>query len=528
MIKVNGFDELVAERVGEFFGNNRPWHRRLWSVGSIRYLREVAEATAAVQQGVLSESAVGRLLKEARNQLGPDLGMGGRDVRQVITSRLNDGIRFGSVEFFELLEITERVAQVYLKNWSSAVQKARPRAEIERAARQIAAHLIDAGFSSRFLHAWWTPFLKDANAHTLADMLSEAHQLVLRSPESFEALLVFTKAPRPQGRVMPSEWSDPRTTSRRLRDEGHAVSGLRIHGGLCLELQARDPWSAAEIALSIAERLCARVRVGTQRDLVLHGHVWFRGHSRPYPLVRERRGVDVSSLDREHKLFVHVTSDQVDDAIEFAGTLDDGSPATAVAGGWAALEAIFVGPGHGRQRAVAADNASAILACSFPRAELTQLAYHHAHAATDGLADQIRAAASNAERAAILASAIQDGSAIEPSATTDRLAYHRMQAVLQQPNGVLGRVRTYAANAFHRLYRQRNLALHWGRVDRETLEASLRTAAPLVGAVLDRVAHARFVENTTPLQLAGRARVSLDLLETCSGPPVTHLLEGQS
>jgi hypothetical protein len=40
-----------------------------------------------------------------------------------------------------------------------------------------------------------------------------------------------------------------------------------------------------------------------------------------------------------------------------------------------------------------------------------------------------------------------------------------------------------------RLYRQRNLVLHWGRMNAVGLRAALRTAAPLVGAGMDRIAH---------------------------------------
>ena len=54
------------------------------------------------------------------------------------------------------------------------------------------------------------------------------------------------------------------------------------------------------------------------------------------------------------------------------------------------------------------------------------------------------------------------------------------------------------------------MVLHWGKTDAVGLRASLRTAAPLVGAGMDRVAHAWFVEKTSPLELAARARVRLE------------------
>jgi hypothetical protein len=57
------------------------------------------------------------------------------------------------------------------------------------------------------------------------------------------------------------------------------------------------------------------------------------------------------------------------------------------------------------------------------------------------------------------------------------------------------------------------------------LDATLRTAAPLVGAGLDRVAHAYLVHGTTPLALAATAETSLALAGAQDAPLVTDLLE---
>lgn len=58
--------------------------------------------------------------------------------------------------------------------------------------------------------------------------------------------------------------------------------------------------------------------------------------------------------------------------------------------------------------------------------------------------------------------------------------------------------------------------------------AALRLAAPLVGAGLDRVAHAALVSGLSPLELAARARVRLETLRppsTAGGSGVIDLLE---
>jgi hypothetical protein len=57
------------------------------------------------------------------------------------------------------------------------------------------------------------------------------------------------------------------------------------------------------------------------------------------------------------------------------------------------------------------------------------------------------------------------------------------------------------------------------------LQAALRTAAPLIGAGIDRIAHAWFANKTNPLELAARARIRLELLDTPAAAPVHELLD---
>jgi len=100
-----------------------------------------------------------------------------------------------------------------------------------------------------------------------------------------------------------------------------------------------------------------------------------------------------------------------------------------------------------------------------------------------------------------------------------------MRELMSKPREVLGRVEKYVAGSLRRLYRQRNLVLHWGKTDAVALRACLRTVAPLVGAGIDRVAHTTFVDGVSPLDLAARARNHLDLVGTPAGRPLCELLE---
>jgi hypothetical protein len=84
----------------------------------------------------------------------------------------------------------------------------------------------------------------------------------------------------------------------------------------------------------------------------------------------------------------------------------------------------------------------------------------------------------------------------------------------------------YTTTAFRRLYRQRNLVLHGGITNGVALRASLRTVTPLVGAGMDRIAHAWYVDEFSPLELAARARISLDTIGAPQARKAVDLLGG--
>ena len=79
--------------------------------------------------------------------------------------------------------------------------------------------------------------------------------------------------------------------------------------------------------------------------------------------------------------------------------------------------------------------------------------------------------------------------------------------------------------SLRRLYRQRNIVLHGGSTQSVALNATLRTAAPLVGAGLDRLTHAYLVDGVLPLALAAKAELRLGLVGARDAPSVTDLLE---
>jgi hypothetical protein len=104
-------------------------------------------------------------------------------------------------------------------------------------------------------------------------------------------------------------------------------------------------------------------------------------------------------------------------------------------------------------------------------------------------------------------------------------AARRMSKLLGHPAAVLMDVRAHVAECFRRLYRVRNVILHAGRTDPVGLRATLRPAPPLVGAGMDRIAHAHLVSGTAPLELVARAELEIARAGLSAAPSIVEMLE---
>jgi hypothetical protein len=293
---------------------------------------------------------------------------------------------------------------------------------------------------------------------------------------------------------------------------------------MVLRIDSADPWEAVARASEIVRAIVARLAVGAHLQLVPLPSAWVAGEKSAFRLEPSRRGVDVGSLDREANIYVVESSSAVDSALELLAPLDDAPPGPAVSGAWAAIESLLVGPGDGGDRVIAADRLATLVACSWPRAELTTLAYRHANGPADEWCMKIRTCRTNRERAGVAVDALMAGAALHGEGS-DIAASARMRVLLASPKSALAEVRDYVAVAIRRLYRQRNLVLHWGRTQGVAVRPCLRTAAPLVGAGIDRIAHAWFTDKTSPLELSARAAIRLEQVGTAAGRNLLDLLE---
>jgi hypothetical protein len=518
------YSQRVSARLLDFFGFNTTWQRRLWDVGSVLGLEETLEASEAVRDGVLSPDTLRHLCGSMKRVAGRDPAVSELPNHALIQQCLSSDFVFEGHEFRVLKQQVTSVQSNYLSRWAGVVSDSVRRPGPDRTAAAIASHMLDRELSPAYLHRWWSyRIFHEAGERTLEELVNEAGELLQAGPKKLEVLVAFERAPgaKPD---MPAEWRDERSVAKWLKGHVGSTEGIRQRGGLVVEVDAWDPWAAVERAVEVVDRVSARVALTARKPLKEIENAWVEGRKESFPLRRFPRGMEVPSLETTARLYATTSESPVDSALELLEPLDKGPPGPAVSGGWAAIESLLVGPGD-RGKVVAGERLAALVACSYPRAELTTLAYAYAKQHEDDLAEQIREAESNRKRAELIQSAIQNGRNLVFAHAADDAGHQRMVDLHGEPRQTLAKVESYVDLAVRRLYRQRNLVLHGGRVAGIALRASLRTAAPLVGAGMDRIVHAWFERRQGPQELAALAKTRLAVLGTPMGRAVTSLLE---
>lgn len=532
MLATAAFDQHVLARLLDFFSDRTAWQRTLWSSGTVLSLRELLEASDQVTAGVVGQAAMVHYAHCIEMAVLRDFGVGDEKRRKLLGSLLrtddrNRTLAAKGLQYKTIEQFIPEIASEYLKRWSDMLAASPQSTKPERAARSIAAHLLDCGFHPRFLHKWWTYKAKyETGTKTIADLLNEADAIASLPPRPYEALLVFEQAPPiDRSKPQPAQWVTSRQVSEWLRGNSFSVAGLRQKGGFLLSGSARDIHSVIETAAETASRLISRINLGSTHynRLVVIQEVWIKGEAESFPLPHRRRRVEVHSLQRENQLYDLRDFSVVDAAMELVEPLDEQPPSAAVAGGWAAIEALLTGPGDRDQRILAGDRMAALVACSFPRAELTTLS-HELEKQGGTMGDELKRCATNKDRCEVLVREIGRGTLLKFPRSSDQAALDRLTALLNSPGRVLKDIEAPIAESFRRLYRNRNIVLHGGKTDAVGLRACLRVSAPLVGAGLDRIAHAAYTEGLSPLELAARARIRLDSLDSAAAVRPIDLL----
>ncbi len=498
--------------------------------GTVAAIEELLEASEAASASILSTASLKHLQEEVRRAAGNDPGVGDAQTRQSLGHLLQaqTDLTAHRVPWHSLRQLLDPIREGYLARWAASLRGPNP-PRAERTARYVAGHLLSCGFSRGYLHRWLTyQTVHRPDPVTLPDLLIEAEaDLVRRQAQTFEVVIPCQAAPLGET-AGSAAWRDQAEIARLIEEIQGKRASIRQVGGFVLSISARDPDAAVGIALEQIARWTARLELATNRSLTIERHAWVVGQAEPVPTTRGRRGVEIGALLREDRIYNPSPSDDVgrriDDALQLLQPLELGPRATAIGGGWAAIEALLLSAGE-QPRDLAAGRIAAIVACSYPRAELTTLSYLHQREGADSLAGELADAQENLNRSKLVATAILSGGSVATRRPQDEAAVLRMAELLRDPMPVLRTVRMYVESAIRRLYRHRNLILHGGFVSGDGRDDALVTVPPLVGAGVDRIVHAYLTEGLDAVQLAARAELRLSLVGSAGDRTVADLLE---
>jgi hypothetical protein len=529
---VDPYADHIGARFLEFFADTSPWPRRLWDAGSTLTLRELYDASQWVDRSVLSAGALKWLAGDTERLLGRDPAVGPSTVRQHLQKALRSEIRPGTRHHRQLGELTDLVEFGYVERWSKALDGPRSPAP-ERLARAIAAHLLDRGYAMGFLHRWVLELMR--RQASLGELLSDAAKWSKAQGKAYEVLVPFAAVPRSSEQASHLDtWRSSRDVASWLAAHGGAPEGVRQNGGFAFQVRALDPYAAATSATLIVERMVARSAYARSsgRRLEPLGRVWVGDSGVSVPLRPPHRGAFLLALEAEHRLYDVQGTTALDEALELASPLNFGAPGPAVSGSWAAIESLLVSPRDAQDAkegrgAIAADRLAALVAASWPRAELTTLSHRHHPERADRLAYELAGVEVNKVRARIVHQALERGDSLVLKNPSDTAAASRMIGVINEPRETLGVVRGHVTAAIRRLYRQRNIMVHGGATESLARDVTLRTAAPLAAAGLDRIVHANLADGEAPLDVAERAIVRLGMVGRDGGPHIVDLLAPQ-
>jgi hypothetical protein len=530
-----GQGELLKARICELLESWQPWQRRLWDLGTVLALREAVEAADWVSRHVLSQGATAWYARESLlPRLGRDAAIGDGQIRRQLNEVCKRPLRAGTRGQRSLGLLADLAENGYLRRWHTVITSG-PGYDVERAARYITAHMLDQGFHQDHLRRQLKDRL-DTDA-CASDVLELFMELQAHGARTFTGFVVLDgKIPAAKVALNSSHWLDKAAVSVLLAEQFPDYAAPRTSGGFRFRVEARDPYMAVVEMTEIFDRLRNRARyLRGRQQLAAHPVLFVEGMAQPQEFQRGDPSVTVQSLAKAGVLYDGPTAmedgSRLDDALELAAPLTGSSPSTAVAGAWAALESLLFcdtdEADREEGRAVAADRAAALVAAGWCRAELTALSHRAELLNADARlrAELDRAGRVNRKRAELLLRWLRSGAATPALAPADLAALNRMRGLAQRPQATLGRVNGYLRGALRRLYRQRNIVLHGGSTRSVALRASLRTAGPLVGAALDRIAHGYAACDVSAPHLASRAQLALRVVEDPNGWPLHELLE---
>ncbi|MDF2994033.1 MAG: Integrase, catalytic region [Microbacterium sp.] len=516
------------------------WHRGLWQPGTLVLLDEVAEAVQATWNGsIASDEAMKDVITVAESQLRRDPGVGDSSVRDKLGELLAALKPAGSTRskptveaqgtLAQTIAFTDRCRTGYILRWKEHVDtEGISPVDVELSARLLVAHFFDEGFHRNHVHGWLTSELHDTRKE-LSTVLSRGREMLLQPTRRFDFCVGVVRAPQEVKESFGDRWLDSETYLELFKSANNANGRATPRAGAGAvewSVEARDPHAALYELLEWQQKLLDRVQLGygTGGKVEFATEVIDKTANRLRTPLEDRRAIRVAAIQRG-RLFVGggAASQQLDGAIGLLSSQSGETRGASIASVWAAAEGLLGRPGG--KGVQVADRLADIVACSFPRAELGDLARRWSEEGVGDLAEKMKDQPS-ADQAHLMAEQLMRAGDPGFRHSNDQAAVARYLQLASDPAAVLGRVRNYYSSAFRRLYYQRNFVMHAAKFDSVTLGVSARTAPYLVAAALDRIVNAQ-QGNTpiSPLSLAARAENELAMLGKSGARPIYALLD---
>lgn len=526
-------DQLVVARMKELVDLRSSWHRAPWQVGTVVALREVVEATQGTWSGQLtSPEAMKDFVASASLQVARDHGLGPDPVRTRVTS-LAAGLPSkvtgkAQADLASLEQMIERCKDGYLTRWADYIDARGIQGdEVEFIARLLVSYLADEGLHRSHLHGWLTNVKPDEN---LRSVIEHGQDMVTADRRDYELVLAFNGVSakvaealgdiRRQADYYPEVFEQTSNSDRFAAPREPSVA-------LALTFTALDPHTAIAEAVNWAQKFVTRVSVGTDDHVRLEDLIVDTTTNKVRSAALDRRTIRIPSLQRNH-LYTAMSGvegiEPIDDAIALLAGQDDAFGPASIASTWAAVEGLLgqIG-GKGTD---AADRLADIVACSFPRAELTELARRWESHGSGTLASSIKEASSNSIKTELLLDYISNSGDPGFMRPADVAAVARVKQMISSPETVLRRVREYYKTTFRRLYYQRNFIMHAAKFNSVSLPSTNRIAPQLVASGIDRIVNAKFgPAAVTSIGLAARAANELGLLGRSGARSLHSLLD---
>lgn len=511
----------VVTRIEEYVNDSVPWQRSLWQLGTVLVLKEVAEYADQLRRGAIRDEGVRYVCQAAREQCAKDPAVRDTAVGNRLDVLLGNPKDFKS-EYIsaELEHLAGRVDQGYFGRLAAVHRTSARQPSAERASRFIAAHLLDTELSGDAIKIWIHEMEDESSTCSVADLCDSAAELVGRPPRKFSVIVPFRRFPdlgiRRHSDSADRSLSVLGTDAVREKLGSSSNEFDSLAGGVQVQVTARDPAAAVTHTQELLSRLLARLSVSPAHAAAadLHDRAVVIGSRVTYLLSQQRRSVRLPSIDLSRSIFKvrpYAEAAALDDALELLAYFEQGTPGAALTGGWAALESLLVLASE--QDVLAADRLAAIVACDFPRAELTWLAHARLdESQTHPAILEARSASTVTERVQLLEKAIAAGAGAAYVRPADVAGLSRITELLTDPADGLHKIQKSVTEALRRLYMQRNVVMHAGSLSSVTRRATLRSVPSLAGAGMDRLVMAASFAGVTPIQLAARAESELRLL----------------